>query len=107
MSKFQKNEKIYMMVILILILVLTVKSLWIDEYKPKNDMETEVFIAYTQQSIAESDTWYKIKRIVDIRELPEGTDTLEHSLKYEYRIKVRTYLFGLMPYWEVSDYVYN
>ncbi len=106
MRKLSRPEITYMIIIVVALALLSVKSLMLDEYQPKNEMEAQVFTEYHQQSLAEQYNILRVKRIVQIKPISEP-DNLEHSIKYEYKIKIRDYLLGIIPYWEVSDYVYN
>lgn len=104
MKKLKNSEKTYIILIIILLLILCIKSLVLDEYKPKNDTEVQVLIEYYQQSITNSNI-LKYKRVVNMTQFNSNEQITEDSIKY--KIKVRTYLFGIIPYWEKSDYVYN
>lgn len=106
MRKLSRQERTYLIGIVVLLLLLGVKSLNWDTYQPEGDLEREVFTAYVQQLVSEGQSPFRIKRIVDIRPLAES-ETIEEDLRYDYRIKVRYYLFGFIPYWEKSDFVYE
>jgi hypothetical protein len=106
MRKMSRPEKTYLIIIIIVLALLSVKSLVLDEYHPKDEIEAQVFAEYHQQNLTQYQNILRVKRIVGIVPISEP-DNLEHSIKYEYKLKIRHYLLGIIPYWEISDYVYN
>ena len=106
MRKLSQPEKTYLIIIVVVLALLSVKSIVLDEYKPEDEAEITVFDEYHHQSLAQDHSILKVKRIIGIEPINEP-DNLEHSIKYDYKIRVRFYLLGIIPYWEVSDYIYN
>ncbi len=105
MRKLDGNEKTYLILIGLVLLLLIIKSFVFDEYKPQNEIEHQIYNEY--HATMEKTSVLKYKRIVNIVEIDPAKNTLEHSIKYNYKIKIREYLFGVLPYWEISDYIYN
>lgn len=105
MRKMDGNEKTYLILIVVVLLLLIIKSFVLDEYKPQNEIEIQIYNEY--YSTVERSNILKYKRIVDIAEIDPEKKPEEQSLKYNYKIKIREYLFGVLPYWEISDYIYD
>jgi hypothetical protein len=107
MKELTKTEKFYVRAVIILFLLLIVKSVWIDEYNPVSQEEIMVYNEYMLEEVGNQNV-LKYKRIIKIYEMEqEKVDKIEEELKYEYRIKVRVYLFGIIPYMEGSEYIYK
>ena len=107
MKELTKTEKFYVRAVIILFLLLIVKSVWIDEYNPVSQEEIMVYNEYMLEEVGNQNV-LKYKRIIKIYEMEqEKVDKMEEELKYEYRIKVRVYLFGIIPYMEGSEYIYK
>ncbi len=107
MKELTKTEKFYVRAVIILFLLLIVKSVWIDEYNPVSQEEIMVYNEYMLEEVGNQNI-FKYKRIIKIYEMEqEKVDKMEEELKYEYRIKVRVYLFGIIPYMEGSEYIYK
>lgn len=106
MRKLTKIEKFYVRAAIILFLLLVVKSMWIDEYRPSTQEEITVYNEYMLE--VGDQNILKYKRIIKIYEMEqEKADKMEAELKYDYRIKIRVYLFGVIPYMEGSEYIYK
>ena len=85
--------------------LLLIKSLWIDGYHPKNDLENAVYNEYKTEELNNQNI-LRYKRIIKLYKLSdEEIDALDFILEYEYKIKLRVYLFGVIPYMEESDYI--
>ncbi len=107
MKELTKTEKFYVRAVIILFLLLIVKSVWIDEYNPVSQEEIMVCNEYMLEEVGNQNV-LKYKRIIKIYEMEqEKVDKMETELKYNYRIKVRVYLFGIIPYMEGSEYIYK
>ncbi|MCK5763622.1 MAG: hypothetical protein KAH05_05840 [Clostridiales bacterium] len=107
MKELTKTEKFYVRAAIILFLLLIVKSVWIDEYNPVSQEEIMVYNEYMLEEVGNQNV-LKYKRIIKIYEMEqEKVDKIEMELKYDYRIKVRIYLFGIIPYMEGSEYIYK
>lgn len=106
-----KREKIFLIAMLILLVILCVKSLWLDSYSPKNIAE-EAFYEKVELIIDEKYTgWlfdYKIvtTKITKISEMTEGDKTYKdlngdiQETDGVYKAKVRKYIFWLLPFSE-------
>ncbi|MCD6436074.1 MAG: hypothetical protein J7L15_06765 [Clostridiales bacterium] len=107
MRNLTKTERFYAVAVIMLSLLLISKSIWIDEYNPISDEETKVFNEYMTKEIGEQNI-FSYKRIIKMYEMNQDQiDKLEDELKYNYRIKVRVYLFGIIPYMDGSEYIYK
>ena len=107
MRKLTKTENYYVRAAVILFLLLIVKSVWIDEYNPVSQEEITVYNEYMKEEVGDQNI-FKYKRIIKIYEMKQDKiDTMEAELKYNYRIKIRIYLFGVIPYMEGSEYIYK
>lgn len=114
MKQFNKREKIYIGVLVVLVMVMCVKSLWLDPYTPADESEI-IFVEYVENALEEQFdnplyTYHILTyRIVDVGEVSETEARLvEHydpgvdekvmlELKGSYKAKVRKYLLGLLP----------
>lgn len=114
MKQFDKREKVYIVVVLVLIVILFAKSLLIDGYQPKNEEEV-VFKAYIEKILEKRydntvyDTVFFNYKIVGIGKVsetearivehydPEKKEKVSYELKGSYKASVRKYLLGVMP----------
>jgi len=98
-------EKRMLVLTLLLLALLLVKSLWMDEYTPKDASELAVMNhCEAREVLSRNPLTYQ--RIVDLIPLEEeDIAAYEGDLKFDYRIKVRWYLLGVLPYHEKSQYI--
>jgi len=106
-----KRDKLFVVGMLVLLLILCVKSLWIDNYTPKNDLE-EAFYTKVENIIDERYTGWLYDyhlvtpKIVKISEMSEGDKSykdLEGNIKTTegvYKAKVRKYILWILPFSE-------
>jgi len=107
MREKSKNEKMYIIMIIIFSVLLIMKSLFLDEYNPKIEEEKIVFNEYTEMYMKDNN-FFKTERIIKINEVDyEDVDQYNGQLKYNYKIKTRYYFLWIMPYWEKSNYIYE
>jgi len=114
MKQFDKREKAYIVALVILVVILFVKSFWIDGYEPKNEEEV-VFKAYIENVLEERFDHplynnhiltYKIVGIGKVSETeariiehydPVKKEEVSYELRGSYKTQVRKYLLGLLP----------
>lgn len=114
MNRLSKREKTYVGLVLLLLMVLVVKSFWLDAYRPQNEAETD-YMKRVEQVLDEryDNVLYKrgvlVYRIVDLDEVTEkelealressvaAGGNLAEQLDGSYKVKVRKYLAGLLP----------
>lgn len=106
-----KRDKFIVIAMVVLLLILCVKSLWIDNYTPKNDSE-EAFYMKVENIIEEQYTGWLYDyhlvtpKIVKISEMSEGDKKykdLEGEIKTTegvYKAKVRKYILWILPFSE-------
>jgi len=106
-----KRDKVFVVGMLVLLLILCVKSLWIDNYTPKNDSE-EAFYTKVENIIDERYTGWlydyhlvtpKITKISEMSEGDKSYKDLEGNVKTTegvYKAKVRKYILWILPFSE-------
>lgn len=96
MKKWSKNERVLFFVTLILLVLLSVKSIYLDGYQPSSEEE------YIVKDLALEE--YKVNRfstfkVVKIKRLnPDNFDNLD--LEHGYLVVIRKYFLGIVPYGE-------
>jgi len=99
------TEKRMIVLALVLSGLLMVKSLWLDGYTPENASEAAV-MNYCEAGEFLSRNPLAYERVVKLVPLDEEEiNSHEGTLKFNYRIKVRDYLLGILPYSEKSHYI--
>lgn len=106
-----RKEKIGVSALIILMILLFVKSLFLDAYEPKNTEESIFYEKVVGILEEKESSWlydYNIlkTRIVNIKPMSERERTVkdDEGNTYEvsgiYKAKVRKYLFGILPFSE-------
>jgi hypothetical protein len=106
-----RKERIGVSALVILILLLFVKSLFLDTYEPKNSEESIFYEEVSNILNEKESSWlytYNIvkTRIVNIKPMSERERTVkdDDGNTYEvsgiYKAKVRKYIFGILPFSE-------
>jgi len=106
-----KREKVVTIGMVLLLLILCVKSLWIDSYTPKNDMEEAFYNKVENILDAKNTSWifdYNIvtTKITKISEMSEADKTYKDfngtikETEGVYKAKVRKYIFWILPFAE-------
>lgn len=114
MRQFDKRERVYIVLVIVLTVILFAKSLLIDGYKPKNEEEI-VFKAYIEKVLEKRydntvyDTVFFTYKIVGIGKVSETEarivehydsekkEKVSYELRGSYKAKVRKYFFGVLP----------
>lgn len=106
MKKLQNREKVMLIAILVLLSVLVIKSTLLDEVKTENEMELKAITITAENSSYKSGFLIK-SRVVGISEANTDVDTEEGAkeLEYGYKIKIRDYLFGILPFRQWIVYI--
>ena len=112
-----KREKIYSIAIVVLLVLLTVKSMVIDNYKPTTEDE-QLFYTYASEIAQEQYDGFTYKynissyKIVSVKKIEdEGVSVLEvidpitnekvlEEIDGKYKAKIRKYLLWILPYGE-------
>lgn len=112
-----KREKIYLIVVIVLLGALMIKSFYFDEYKPVTKSE-EIFKEYVEKVAEEKYEGFLYKnnlasfRVVSIKQIEDkGVSVIEVKngndngyenveIKGKYKAKIRKYLFYFLPYGE-------
>lgn len=106
-----KREKVVTIAMLILLLILCVKSLWIDNYTPKNEMEEAFYNKVENILDAKYSSWLfdynlvttKITKISEMTEADKTYKDFDGKIKETqgvYKAKVRKYIFWILPFAE-------
>lgn len=105
----KNHNKIYIIILCVLVAILLVKSLILDPYKPVGD-EVEFFNEATQIIEGKYDggiyDWLVGVRIVKMKVMTEEEKTFtddegnEYFATGKYKARVRKYIVGLLPYAE-------
>lgn len=104
-----KENKIYFIILGVLVLALLVKSFVLDQYKPQGD-EQSFFDEATQIMEQRYDsgiyTWLVKTRLVKMKVMSESEKTLtddqgnEYVATGKYKARIRKYVFGVLPFAE-------
>lgn len=99
MRKLSIHERMLIAGSLVLLLLLGIKSYWLDPWGPA-DAEEALWMAAAQEALmAEAPSWYHQRgilsdRIVDIREVPGAAQDAPPVLK----ATIRSYVLGYLPF---------
>lgn len=91
--KWNKREKILLLVCLLLFVAVVVKSLFLDGYTPTNQ-EEEKAIEKVHEAIKDSS--FIQNKVVKLKKISEETKK-ENKVDLGYMITLRKYLFGIIP----------
>jgi len=106
-----KRDKFFVVGMLVLLLILCVKSLWIDNYTPKNDSE-EAFYNKVENIIDERYTGWlydyhlvtpKIVKVSEMSDTEKKYKDLEGNIQTTegvYKAKIRKYILWILPFSE-------
>ena len=114
MSRFSQKEQGYIVILVLLCLVLVVKSVCLDGYKPTNEGE-KFYVVEVEKVLKErySNVFYEKNvityKIINLKLVTkDDADLVEHydpimdeaimlELKGRYKAKIRKYIFGFLP----------
>ncbi|NLY72514.1 MAG: hypothetical protein GX079_02320 [Tissierellia bacterium] len=96
MKKWSKNERVLIVITLILLVLLSIKSLFIDGYVPSTEEEKVVKELALEKFKVNRFSTFKVVKIKQLSS--DNFDSLD--LEHGYIVVIRKYLFGIVPYGE-------
>lgn len=114
----KKKERLYVLAAIFLLILLIIKSIYFDNYIPKNK-EEELFKEYAEIIAWEQNeksldkgrfTTYKVVKITRVEDdgesiiqiYDDNKELEEVKLQGKYKAKIRKYIFGVFPYGEAT-----